>query len=270
MVIENKVKSIPYAEQLNEYSKGRDLQTTRFILLSLTDPIFFTDKAHVTQDGHTWQWVDYQMLSAELESLMPEGYSGQVVQDYISFVQSLHEIAQKASTIFKTTDNFLNYSPYDELKAIRIHDLFDKWRFAWLSQHLRSRLKKGCQPETHFAMTRGAGLLEIGFVSADETLKVGVQLQGTLLRQFISVDPSIKNKAANYARKLIDDELWFMKNGEPLSGKRGKDEFCSYSGTFLYRYEELKERLSADELCDRIVKMLGSAENALAACKVMA
>lgn len=268
LVVENKVKSIPYPEQLDEYSKGCNEQTTRFVLLSLTDPVFFKNRQY-----KLWKWVDYEMLTQRLLGHCPDGYEKEVVHDYCRFVSAIHEIARKSTETFSTTDNFLDYSLYDELKELRIHDLFDKWRFAWLAQHLQSRLEDSWPPEIHFAMTRGVGLLEAGFFNADKKIKVGVQLQGTVLRQFISTpttEVATKNNITLCAWKLIDDKLWFVKNNEPLPGKHGKDEFCSYSGTFLYRHEELKEKFSADELCSRIIEMLGPAKTALAACEKIA
>lgn len=267
LVIENKVKSIPYKAQLEKYSEGCSSKTERFVLLSLTDPIFFVDNQYSTLEEHNWRWVNYQALAASLREFRLDGYNGEVVRDYCEFIEILHQIVQGTVPSSPCAKNFLDYTNYyRKLRQIRIHDLFEKWRFACLEKVVREALGgNACPFIIHSAMTRGTGLLEVKRVlqgdGESNKLNIGVQLQGTQLRQFIQV-PGIPNKALVLANNLKEKGLWFLGELEKVSSKTKVKEFCSYSGTFLYRYEKLNSSLSAEDVCNRIVSLVGKSKAA--------
>ena len=269
LVIENKVKSIPDEYQLDRYSEKFGSDAPRFILLSLIEPMFFEGK----KDHKAWRWISYQKLASFLRSSRPQGYYGYITDDYCDFIQTLHDIAELSRKFFENEkSDFLDDSLYEELEEIRLHDLFDKWRFSWLDAKISKTLEnerknppQGTELKIHSAMTDATGLLELRYIFKDSGVGIGVQLQGRSLRQFVHAKtPEIAIKCAN---ALLG--YWFMdENGNSLPGlRRGPEGFCSYSGTFLYRYKKLEKPMSADVVCEIMIKQLGQARTALSVLK---
>lgn len=138
-VIENKVKSIPYKEQLVDYNKKilkvneqKNLQCVK-ILLSLTEPTF--DCA-----GEGWIWKSYDTVSQILESQInniKDQYHSSIINDYAGFAKSLHTLVDE----WGKDTNFLRDTTQCEVaQDLRIHDLYGKLHTQKLEQELKNKL----------------------------------------------------------------------------------------------------------------------------------
>ena len=146
LVIENKVKSIAYKEQLVEYAdKARKSnKDCLFILLTLTED--FPDKD--SEDINDWSVVGYKRLMRNIEHFyiyrgLCQDEDFHYIKDYCAFIEKLCELNEKV--ILPKT---LNRDPlFDSrickaLKSIRLHDLYIKLRCSWFALKLKCELEK--------------------------------------------------------------------------------------------------------------------------------
>lgn len=168
-VIENKVKSIPTAEQLAKYNekiKKRfgDVCVPK-ILLALTE-----SKIDESNNVEDWQYVNYEqicgtLLSGDFQSFFSD-YQKELINDYAKFVKALITLAEcwkedtEEGNIFLLdykereskdgveniectipNDRTVNNSDkYRTARELRIHDLYGKYRTAILKEKLAKRL----------------------------------------------------------------------------------------------------------------------------------
>lgn len=145
LVIENKVKSIPYKKQLEEYvSKVQEKGSNncKFILLSLSDEFPDKDDDQVKK----WKITNYKTLKESIESQ----YLGNAqisikdqtyIRDYCDFIEKLDEL--KTILIPNDQQQFLFVKKdKDLLENIRLHDLYIKLRCSWFAVCLKKRLEE--------------------------------------------------------------------------------------------------------------------------------
>jgi hypothetical protein len=285
IVIENKVKSIPSQKQLDEYSNklaksAKGLKTIA-ILLSLTTPEFFVegDEDYYPKIGPSWRFLGYSDLVKCLdEGKSEDPYHEALLADYRSFVRSLIGLQTGIQDAFDSGLEVLinpfdwpekkDKSLYSQLKQIRMHDVFEKWRMIALKKELekavgsKNSMTLGLKISSGF--TNGTGLLEIYPQKTDDRAFLKIQLQGRQLRQVLQKDPPMeKGEVFNRARELLENKQWFLTDdGSALPTCGAKDNgFCKYGDGFVYRYENLNSftrltslvhKLSATSLTDGI------------------
>ena len=120
-IIENKVKSMPYAEQLEKYSEKLEsmgAKDAKKVLLSLST------KSRPNVDG--WVCRTYEDLANSLAKIVPlfEDYAQFLLKDYIEFIKTLHRLQEKKWGIPKKYK--AAFTMDDETKELRIDDLCQK------------------------------------------------------------------------------------------------------------------------------------------------
>ena len=138
-VIENKVKSIPYEEQLKDYNKKiskvntqTNLQCVK-ILLSLTKPTFYCA-------GEGWIWQNYNAVSQILKSQInniKDQYHSSIINDYAEFAKSLHTLVDEWG---KNSSFLRDPQKCKDAQDLRIHDLYGKLHTQKLEQKLKNKL----------------------------------------------------------------------------------------------------------------------------------
>lgn len=265
ILIENKVKSIAYEEQLTEYNELYKNQKKEFILLSLKKP---------TIDIKNWKYLDYMDLLNQLEYLISNedfnSYHKNLINDYVKFMRILsNEILPliniekiQISNLYKkeTKENKL----LEELTELRMHDFFLKGLFEDAAKFLKEKLtiennlkitsknifkctEKNIFSVT-FGMSRAQGILDIKYKINSDFI-IGIQIQGLQYRQFIESknESYIKNKF----NELLENKKWFSFSNQlkrnnnleiyPLEkdllnkNKEKFNKFDSSLGLFLYR-----------------------------------
>lgn len=252
MVLENKVKSIPTKAQLDEYveklkkEKKQDVKNIDLILLSLS--ISFPDKQAI-EDEKKWQIRNYKDLCTATRKhmqLINNQYHKALIEDYCSFVATLHECSE--SWKVKDSSPFLlpndNDSNRKELKKLRIADLQDKIWYSQLLEKLNSRLEGNNQWDvqsgmdikkiakdnsacltkifTNFGFTHGQGLLEAKIkVTQDYVLLI--QIQGNKYCraiEWIKEDQGDHNKFWEMTKDIMNKKgfsFFQFKKNDPIN-----------------------------------------------------
>lgn len=165
LVLENKNKSIPYIEQLKDYSnkvlelygyketnnmtdevkqtnKQNIWKNVTFILLSLAED--FIDKDNILQQG-LWKIKSYGDLRdamVDQSKLLSNAsqYEKDLINDYIKYIANLHELATNLLPNDSNKMYFLHKNVTKELKEQRLHDLFEKLRYSKFAVELKKML----------------------------------------------------------------------------------------------------------------------------------
>ena len=152
LIIENKVKSIPYKEQLEEYYQKVNNNSTRFLLLTLVSN--FPDKKIIQNRPDlygSWEIADYKSLKSAIinqkniwNSLPHKIY----INDYCDFVGLMHDLQ---NDILNNICNEQLFKDVDTYKKNRLHDLYIKLRCADFLMKVKSELiMKGVNIPVHF------------------------------------------------------------------------------------------------------------------------
>lgn len=159
VIIENKVKSLPYRSQLDSYAEKQESKKEKdvenyYILLSLYRPSFIDhNDTYESQLGNgksvTWHYLSY----ATLEQLLMENvveyfiigtYEAFILKDYIEFIHELNHMGDYIRDSVENKQFFLSHpnQDWDDFNSVRMGDFYEKFRYAILAEHLYNRLKK--------------------------------------------------------------------------------------------------------------------------------
>lgn len=134
IIIENKVKSLPYAKQLNDYkekvekeNKKKDYEVS-YYLLSLVEPMFELKDWKLISYGDVAKAMTNSVdkLQAKESSLVP---LDRMLTAYIHFITQLDEIASSDLKIKDPENELFDYVDSDirkEYETLRLHDLYLK------------------------------------------------------------------------------------------------------------------------------------------------
>ena len=142
LIIENKVKSIPYYTQLAGYQEKADKHNknlsdtpAKILLLSLVKD--FPDKANI-EGEQNWAIAHYDQLCTLIRSEFSNHPTiGQYVKDYCDFLDLLNELQERiindnATGLFNNTDTYKDY---------RFHDIYAKLRSALFLMDFKEKIK---------------------------------------------------------------------------------------------------------------------------------
>jgi hypothetical protein len=275
VLIENKVKSIPYIEQLNKYElKQFDSNFTniKYMLLTLKEPKIKSDN---------WIYINYNELIEYLKNMaISNQYHHFLVHDYIDFINILYENIVKCIDLEKILisnlydKNSEENTLIEQLTNVKMHDFYLKGLFEEFSYVVYEKIEQEYKNlKVYFAenpkdiesnslsilhgMTRSVGLMEIKYKIKDKI--IGIQIQGNQYRHFLECDAKI---VEDKAKTLNDNKLWFNFSNSnanpneiyPLNEKKDFNRFSSRVGTpFLYKSIKING-LTNDELMEMIIK----------------
>jgi len=277
LLIENKVKSIPYIEQLEEYCAGHT-DNQNFLLLTLTRPEFTkTDK--ITVFDTFWYTMSYSELADALKAIVPYTtgqYDKLILQDYVFFITFISNVLENVDV--QESDQFTFYKSETDptlalMQQIRMADVYSKIKYQSIGALVAKRLE-ATLPDTPIrlgaftkerergvvyishGMLRAQGLLDISY-ELEPGLYISVQLQAERYRQMTQGYPDHGKAARQYAERLLQSGDWFMfdhiGNDLKVYPTRENKVFNTYSNTAFYQSINLDETYKVSQIIDAIV-----------------
>lgn len=274
-VIENKLKSIPTEQQINEY---QDELGDKFVegLLTGAIPTLSLSKLR-------WYFKSYEDISDRIREINATLHDNQSIDDYLFGVVNCYcdEIQNISSLITGDLDgNYPDnhyYSRCIELKDIKLYDIFLKHRAERFVRYIEKQPdyknytainKKGWELKCSTGFSHGEALIDIAYVKKDknsnkkeELYDIGVQIQGNEFRVRVSDISTNRNKDIIFnclkSAGLFEDfnkttNKIFRNN--PTSMKGNKDtnyKYCKFvtdKYIAVYQYYNIKDGISYDEL----------------------
>ena len=146
LIIENKVKSIPRKDQLEEYIEKADVkENTVFLLLSLASD--FPCKKDI---GQKWVVANYLELKKAIKDIYKnlKTNDGRYLEDYCKFIETMHNLQENMICDF---DNQILYNQFEleVYKQLRIHDLYIKLRGSMFVIRVKEKLQEKTNANIH-------------------------------------------------------------------------------------------------------------------------
>lgn len=282
LIIENKVKSIPNRDQLENYSSGSS-DNQNFILLTLVDPAF-----ELPDD---WAKLSYFELSGLMEIIysdLGDSYEAGIINDYIFVITSLSKIFQNINVNLNDKFNFYSVNKddiYSTLNDLRMGDVYQKLKYQMLAVKVYELLRKVFPDEKIFfddiinrfkdrspekikdkakqvgcfyfgcGMSRSQGLMEVAYV-VKKGLFLTVQIQGDHYRQMVQGYAGYGKDAKKVASVLMEKRLWFnfgQIDGNPKEYPIGTKVFNKYGETDFYRSVSLSPEFTIEQVIGFVV-----------------
>ena len=277
LILENKVKSIPYIEQLEEYTQGHT-DNQNFLLLTLTRPEFAqVDKIPVLDTF--WHTMSYFELANSLKVLVPEmtgQYDRLILEDYIFFITFISQSLENVGVT--ETDYFTFYKPATDptlalLQNIRMADVYLKIKYQSLGALLAKKVQKalpdikvrfGSFPTKRekeilyisCGMIRAQGLLEISY-EIEDGLYITLQLQANRYSQLLQGYSGYGKATRSYAERLLANKQWFnfshISDTVVVYPKNESKTFNKYGETDFYQSVNLSDQYTVGQISNIIV-----------------
>jgi len=289
VLIENKVKSVPYIGQLAKYSE-KHTNLKNYILLSLSEPIFFQSQNKFEINGVTWYYLSYSDLQSMLQSIAKKinnEYHRQIIIDYCEVISGLIKINEQCKIDKEELFDFHSIKTnqlYRELIDIRFHDFYLKKRYELLAFVIYKELNELGKNLTDFSlplnwnnetpiifmgygMTRSLGLMDLKYLISPN-IALGIQIQGEHYRMVV------EDKTGKIAKKikneLENNNLWFdFSETFPQSRVYPKPEkgFNKYGETFFYKSVKLGTKLKINDIVEKFLSDVNRIESNLDAIR---
>jgi hypothetical protein len=140
-VLENKVKSMPRKEQLDEYAERTPFCKKRILLSLATDFPCKEELKKESEEKRKWEIVDYKRYSKALQDNLQyfQSYHADIIRDYSIYIEQLHNLTEEWA--LKTNDLYkrLLESPFEN-DDLRLNDLYFKLSYSWLTQEIKKSL----------------------------------------------------------------------------------------------------------------------------------
>lgn len=263
VVVENKLYSVPYPEQLAKYtdydtpwSKGHGAggaANTRYVLLSLMPPAF------VLPDP--WVTVDYADLAEALDAVDADtlGRSRELFRHYRALVHRLLSLAEAVNPAQTLDEPFALPAGVNELLGTGLKGDVTRLRFSHLARIIQSRF-----PGPRAFEVTGArdGLISY-WRRLSPTRRLGWQFQSQSLRYQMTIeDPHLQGKAKRHERERIVEaehlDFFDFREIEVVLGRAltpktfAPGSWLSFDPDNVYRNRGVKKTASTAELADAL------------------
>ena len=256
-ILENKVKSIPYKRQLDEYvQKAGSGDKIQYLLLSLC-----TDFAHedeICKSG--WKIANNSDLAKAIKGIIsqiPDSYHQALLKDYCSYIELLHGMQEQwklnlddnyCSVVVEADEDIKQL--IDVKKKLLVSQmaqcLLDKIPGAVLAGNKEIEIKKDGKttiPEEikngkvfiNFGMTRSTGLIDLK-VRVKGNLFLIIQVQGKQFKHCVEVlgnDPG-EMAVINALKDYLENKLEKDQQSNVIAKRIIKDKFLSRQHGFLF------------------------------------
>lgn len=254
IVLENKVKSLPYKAQLEKYEKKiavEDKKTCKYILLSLPK--------NSIREINNWEIHHYDELAKIMGETIKENKIEELhlkyIEDYCIYIENLSQLVE--SWKIDETSEYLAKPKL--LPELRINDLYEKLYYSQMANMLKKRLEEEnlgnkivfgnskisdvLSSDKIFiatTFTHAQGLIEAKIKMSEESCYV-IQLQGNRYCHAIET----KNITV---KKFINNPFVEFENPYIGINVLPHDKLCKYGDSFKYKYQKVEQKTIKDLL----------------------
>lgn len=240
--IENKVKNIQMPLQLDKYATKYGTIKGSYVMLSLTEPVFFNNGEYIVRDikknnrerKFVWKYVSYKEFFEVLDKVLEESNDSLYNNVFYKYIRediySLSKIIDRFKFNFEEDkfEEVLNTDFSNKLNEIKLRPLYEKFFSAKIMYEVYKKLedknlkvsitdqfKDAIEDEItcwqSFSFNEKCGIADFKYIYSKEGNKIivlGFQVSGCQLRRVIEVE-NIKEQVRD-----ILAEKWFEQNKE--------------------------------------------------------
>lgn len=248
-IIENKLKSLPRADQLTDYTQ----KTEKYCVLGKV----YTGVCDTLtkEERKDWDFISYSDIAKGIEkqlecSSLPNEQKAQI-REYCNNIYCMIEIANHA---LKSGENRLIYSYSAKLDdpSVRLQDLCTKLKGADFVDYLRKAFVHASSLKITLSFNRKNSTIDIYYEAETESSPIlGIQIEGTQYRRFVLQKNGDAN--ADFLFEKYAEKDWFDSHfskaqgtvfGHPTTMKpRNYKKYDSYKkdgeSCFVYQYYDI-------------------------------
>lgn len=285
IIIENKVKSIPYKEQLEDYEdkvrKHQKGRTIKNILLTLADN--FPNANNIKG----WIIVSYKALAQKLKSSKSDFSSSnrqilQYIEDYIDSIKQLTPLKDKILEDLKNNGPYHQQEDINTFHKYKLSDLYIKLRGAYFIGLIKDKLestykKNGVDVEyftsskfeerrrggsgektmiwLHSGMNRGKSTVTASINPANSENLYELQIEGDQYRHMFNQNGLVA-KRGSVSKNLLNIPYFDYNNlpSKVNNNWAGKSDFNQYKPNCLYKYVKFDSEIKVNEMIDILVE----------------
>ena len=279
-VVENKIKSLPKNEQLEEYERKLGKKFGKGILTGIEKTI---------EPRKPWKFLSYEKIAESIESTNKKNNFPEkaIIQQYVEDLQNIITIVTKGD---ERPDEYTYVAP-KEIEDLRFGDVFLKHKACKIQKKMQDRIdnQKGLEskwgsPEVDVSFNNKKATITIIYREKDkgkdssdkdkEYGRLGVQLEGKQFRVYGG--PSFGNSLKKEPEECYEylKKFAFFEDYDPAAETRtirGKNTgmtkpYCQYrtsNYTHLYQWWTIKDGTSIESLCDMVIEELLKAKECI-------
>ena len=284
VIIENKVKSIPYKTQLDGYVKvvgnNHKQNPPVYILLSLAKA--FPDK-NVIEKEDKWKIVSYDSLLEAIKNYyFKKELCNSYIKDYCEFISRFYALQECIMDKIMSTI-FYDATIISKFEDVRLHDLYHKLRGSYYISELFNMLNRGNLNNAQIKIDKGDRKGKDGTIFLSSTMNNGkstitasilkdktfyeIQIEGEQYRHMfnqpnLAKDCSIllpQKKQSKVDESILTETLTlnspafqfinFSENFDVNNiNEKVSDNYCKYAPDCVYRYKLYKNNLTFQEV----------------------
>lgn len=291
LILENKVKSIPNIQQLNDY-KNKVNNSQDYLLLSLTTE--FPNKDAI--EKNEWKISNYQDLAIALYGIVDnvnDQYHRYLILDYCSYITCLH--GWQKGWVYDLSKSYTQQFVNIPEGVYKMGDVRKKVLYSRLAVDIKAKIhgskfgnnkdivedtsKKPGDVFINWGMTRGTGLIDVKMRIQGDVMLV-IQLQGNILKHCIEVlgknvqDKGLLTELSNNRKcktvvnsfgviidRLIKTGFFCVESNkvekfylQKYEKPDTKNLFNAYNDTFFYQYVKIADDTTVEDVLQAINK----------------
>ena len=288
LVIENKVKSVPTQNQLDEYKNKIKNENVQLILLTMNEQLH---ESTSEQDNENigWKIVNYRTLSERLKPIIKDyidnDYHKGLLADYCTYISNLESVIE----YYTNNDKYFDEKKYTTLKELGIHDVCGKREMQAVYNELVKKLNgEGIATNNSDVLvkwdyTNAKPLIEVKFKNPKTSDNIFIQIQGNQYRHAVEFfdkeigDRIEKKEKGFYPSKagieyLTDTYPYFFGenaiNYPDLGSEKNefgmREKYCKYCNgktlanglisCWVYQWIKIPEKITKEDLISAICK----------------
>lgn len=277
-VIENKLKSIPYYDQLEKYTNKLGDKFISGVLTGLKKPNIVDDNGNVDINGKKWKFISYSEISSRIKEILEKSEVEMIIshKDIILDYLSNNEIVERLVNS-NIVDNSFKQVYNSELNKLGLSDLINKNIGSLLVSYVKTRLKEDKIDIPDFYISEGFNnkkvTLDFKISNWKENVEknipyynIGIQIEGYQYRRMVNIKKDgynsnlIFNDFSNYGyfdKKYDNKEkvIRFPNDNEKERITKQDKIYCKYGENIVYQYSILEgDNLHFENIYQRIKK----------------
>lgn len=263
VLIENKVKSLPRQDQLDEYNSTLNKGKEVLFLLSL----FPFNYQYFISYQEISDWLQSINIPIELDCKYEDQIKKYyIIKDYIGVAKDLTELVKFLSEediIFNFHSRSFLYAAFNEL---RLHDIFHKIKYSRLKDRISAKVLDWLEEESlpkdlfvandYFSRGSAAANLTIPINTDDKRMYFEIQLQDNILRFILFSRGCVKNQNIILNNSLFHDffNLSGIESYSIFEKAKMRNDFNKYGDYIIYNYVIVVDGCNIEALIDAIVE----------------
>lgn len=250
-IIENKLKSLPYSEQLQKYTEKAEAKGYRILGKVYTGVCDTLTK----EERKDWDFISYSDIAKGIEKQLEcsplSNEQKAQIREYCNNIYCMIAIVNHA---LKNGENRLIYSRSDELNdpSVRLQDLCVKLKGADFVDYLRKAFAHESSLKITLGFNRKNSTIDIYYEAEIESSPIlGIQIEGTQYRRFVLQKTGDAN--ADFLFEKYAEKDWFDSHFSKTQGTvfdhpttmkpRNYKKYDSYKkdgeSCFVYQYYDI-------------------------------